>query len=138
MAVTNKPKTTIRTAGDAFVITAGFKLETVKNLAKYGKDNALKLVDKETKDPYFAVMTGKDTQISKFGVVFTGANRDGYAECTGFFPKTSMSEEAKKEFLRDNLAFAVNHINKIQEQIEEADVELQKVIATVDEAITIQ
>ena len=134
----NKPKTTIKTAGDAFVITAGFKLETVKNLTKYGKDNALKLVDKETKDPYFAVMVGTETQISKFGIVFTGANRDGYAECTGYFPRNSMSEEAKKEFLRDNLAYAVNYLNEIQKQIETEAVELQKVIAVVDAAIDIQ
>ena len=134
----NKPKTTIRTAGDAFVITAGFKLETVKNLIKYGKDSALKLVDKETKDPYFAIMVDNETQISKFGIVFTGANRDGYAECTGYFPKNSMSETEKKEFLRDNLAYAVNYLNEIQKQIEAEAVELQKVIATVDEAITIQ
>ena len=123
----NKPKTTIKTAGDAFVITAGFTLETVKDLIKYGKDNALKLVDKETKDPYFAIMVGNETQISKFGIVFTGANRDGYAECTGYFPKNSMSEKAKKEFLRDNLAYVVTYLN-----------ELQKVIAVVDAAINIQ
>ena len=134
----NKPKTTIKTAGDAFVITAGFTLETVKDLIKYGKDNALKLVDKETKDPYFAIMVGNETQISKFGIVFTGANRDGYAECTGYFPKNSMSEEAKKEFLRDNLAYVVTYLNEIQKQIEAEAVELQKVIAVVDAAINIQ
>ena len=36
MAENQKPQATIKALGDAFVITAGFKLETIKNLKKYG------------------------------------------------------------------------------------------------------
>lgn len=132
-----KTKATIKALGDAFVITAGFKLETIKNLIKYGKESALKLVDKETKEPYFAVITADETQISKFGIAFTGANEDGYAECTGYFPKASMSKEKKKDFLRDNFAYVVSHLNQVQAQVEAEEKALNTVIATVDEAITL-
>jgi hypothetical protein len=133
----NEVKATIKSIGDAFVVTAGFKYETAKNLIKYGKENALVLVDEKTKDPYFGVVLGDTTEISRFGITFTGANKEGYAECTGCFPKTSMSDEEKKAFLRDNLAYAVSYLNEVQKQVEAAEKDLKAIIATVDNAITI-
>ena len=131
-------KATIKSVGDAFVVTAGFKFETVKNLMKYGKGQALVLVNKETKEPYFAVTVGNTTEISQFGITFTGANKEGYAECTAHFPKPSMSEDNKKQFLRDRLAYAVAYLNDVQKQVEEEEKLLQKVMDTVDNAITIE
>lgn len=130
-------KATIKSIGDAFVVTAGFKLSTVQDLVKYGKDSALVLKDKQTKEPYFAVSVGSDTEISRFGITFTSASRDGYAECTATFPETSMTEEDKKVFLRENFAFVITHLNAVQEQIEAESKELAEVIATADSAITI-
>ena len=131
-------KATIKSVGDAFVVTAGFKFNTIKNLIKYGKDKALTLVNEKTNEPYFGVTVGTHTEISRFGITFTGANRDGFAECTGHFPKASMPEEQKKEFLRDNLAYAISYLNDVQKQIEAEDKTLKAIIDTVDNAITIE
>lgn len=131
-------KATIKSVGDAFVVTAGFKFSTIKNLIKYGKDKALTLVNEKTNEPYFGVTVGTHTEISRFGITFTGANRDGFAECTGHFPKTSMTEEQKKEFLRDNLAYAISYLNDVQKQIEAESKALKAIIDTVDNAITIE
>lgn len=131
-------KATIKSVGDAFVVTAGFKFDTIKNLIKYGKSQALTLVNEKTNEPYFGVTLGTHTEISRFGITFTGANREGYAECTGNFPKTSMSEEQKKEFLRDNLAFVVSYLSDVQKQVEAESKALQAIIDTVNNAITIE
>lgn len=130
-------KATIQTTGDAFVVTAGFKYETVQNLIKYGKEKALALVDEKTKEPYFGVNLGDHTEISKYGITFTGANRNGYAECTGCFPEASWSDEEKKDFLRDRLAYVVTYLNEVQKQVEAEEKTLKAIIATVDAAITI-
>lgn len=132
-----KAKATITALGDAFVITAGFKLKTIKNLMKYGKDTALKLIDKESKEEYFRVTAGKAAEASKYGVVFTSANKAGYAECTGLFPKAEMTEEKKKEYLVDNYAFVIAHLNTVQEQVAMAEKELEGVMSVVDESITL-
>lgn len=131
-------KATIKSVGDAFVVTAGFKFDVIKNLIKYGKEQALVLVDEKTKEPYFGVAIGTHTEISRFGITFTGANREGYAECTGNFPKTSMSEEQKKEFLRDNLAYVVAYLGDVQKQVEAEGKALKAIIDAVDNAITIE
>lgn len=131
-------KATIKSVGDAFVVTAGFKFDTVKNLIKYGKEQALTLVDEKTKEPYFGVTIGEHTEISRFGITFTSANREGYAECTAHFPENSMSEEQKKEFLRENLAYIVTHLGAVQKQVENESKVLKDIIDTVDNAITIE
>lgn len=136
MANETKNVATIKVLGDAFVITAGFKFQTVKDLIKYGKDAALTLKDKETKDPYFRVNVGSHTEVSRYGVVFTNANKEGYAECTGFFAETGMSEENKLQFIKDKFAFAINHLNEVATQVETAEAELNSVMKVVDNAIT--
>ena len=135
---TNETKNTatIKVLGDAFVITAGFKFQTVKDLIKYGKEAALTLNDKETKDPYFQVGVGPHADISKFGVVFTNANKEGYAECTGFFANTGMSEADKLAYIKDKFAFAVSHLNEVATQVTEAEAALNAVMKVVDNAIT--
>lgn len=135
MAENQKPQATIKTLGDAFVITAGFKLETIKNLKKYGMQDALMLVHEETKDPYFNISYGREAEASKYGVVFTGANAMGYAECTGSFPDIAMSDEKKREYLKDNFAFVIANLNKLQAPVEAAEKALDKVMAAVDAAI---
>ena len=130
-------KATIKSIGDAFVVTAGFKFETIENLVKYGKDKALFLTDKETKEPYFGVNAGTCAEISRFGVTFTGANKEGYAECTGYFPKPAMTEEQKKEYLRNNFAYVITYLNEVQKQVEAEEKDLKALIATVDGAITL-
>ena len=134
---TEKKTTTIKTLGDAFVITAGFKYETVDQLKKYGLEAALNLVDPETKDTEFSVNLGKCGEASKFGVTFTGANVEGYAEVTGTFPKASMSKEEKEKFLLDRYAHTISNLNKVQEQIEKSKDELDKLIATANKSIEI-
>ena len=131
-------KATIKSVGDAFVVTAGLKFETIQNLMKYGKEDALVLVNDKTKEPYFAVAIGKTTEISRFGITFTGANRDGYAECTASFPVNSMPEDEKKDFLRDRLAYVVTYLGEVQKQVEAEEKALKAIIATVDGAITIE
>lgn len=131
-------KATIKSIGDAFVITAGFKYETVKKLIEYGKEKALTLVDQETKEPYFAVTLGKVANASRFGITFTGANEAGYAEATGMFPKASMKKEEKEKFLVSHYAFVVTRLNEVQAQVEAAEKELNKLISTANASITVE
>ena len=138
MAEVKPNKATITALGDAFVLTAGFKYETVKNLIKYGKENALTLVDPETKDPYFRVSVGTEAEASKYGVVFTGANKQGFAECTGSFPSIGMSEEKKAAYLRDYYALVLANLNEVQAQVETAAKELDKIMELVDSSIEIK
>lgn len=138
MAETNTKKTaTIETKGDAYVLTAGFKYDTIKNLNKFGKGSALQLTEKDSKDVMFKVSTNAVASISAHGVSFTGANSDGYAEVTGCFPKASMSAEDKKAYLKDNFALILVSLNEIQTQVEAANKDLKGVMDNVDNAIKI-
>lgn len=128
----------IKAVGDAYVITAGFKFDTVVNLIKYGKDAALTLVDLETKDPYFAVSVGKTAEASKYGVVFTGADKNGFAQCTGSFPKLNMSEAEKAAYLKDNYAYTLANLTGISAQIVDAEKTLESLMKAVDASITIE
>ena len=131
-------KATIKAVGDAFVITAGFKFKTLKDLIKYGKSAALTLTDKETKEPYFKVNVGKVAEATKYGIVFTGANKAGYAECTGTFPQVGMTEEKKTEYLKDNFALVLANVNTVQTQVTAAEKELNAVMEVVDASITVE
>ena len=133
-----KTKATIVAHGDAYVITADFKLKTIKDLIKYGKESALTLIDTETKDPYFSVKTGKVAEASKYGVVFTSANRQGLAQCTGTFPAVGMTEEKKTEFLKDNFALVIANLNEVAKQVATAEKELNGIMEVVDASITIE
>lgn len=135
MATETRKTTTIKSVGDAFVITAGFKLQTVKNLLKYDGSKALTLFDEETKEPYFQVGIGCDNSVSKYGITFTNANKEGFAECTCYFPKAGMTEEQKKDYLKDNLALVINNINAVQEQVDFNAAALDKLIQETDAAI---
>ena len=128
----------IKAVGDAYVITAGFKFETVVNLIKYGKDAALTLVEPETKDPYFAVSVGKVAEASKYGIVFTGADKNGFAQCTGSFPKVNMSEADKAAYLKDTYAYTLANLTLIATQIVDAEKELESLMKAVDASITIE
>ena len=133
----NRETTTIRTMGDAFVVTAGFKYETLKNLKKYGKEAALTRYNEETKDPIFCVNVGKTAEISRFGVSFTGEDEQGYAQLTAYFPKPNMSKADKKAFLQDHLAHVVTELDLIQAQIEKEEKALERVMATFEKAVKI-
>lgn len=138
MAETNTKKTaTIETKGDAYVITAGFKYDTIGNLNKFGKSAALQLTEKDSKDVKFKVATSAIPSVSAHGVSFTGANSDGYAEVTGCFPKTSMSADDKKAYLKDNFALILVSLNEVQTQVEAAEKDLDGVMKNVDNAIKI-
>lgn len=128
-------KATIKTLGDAFVITAGFKLDTIKDLTKYGMGQALKLIDEKTEEEYFRVSTGEMAEVSRFGVVFTSKDPNGYAQCTGSFPELAMSDADKRNYLKDNFAFVITNLNKVQEHVVAAEKALDKVMADVDTAI---
>lgn len=127
----------IETKGDAFVLTAGFKYDTIHNLVKYGKGDALKLIEKENKDEKFRVSADKIASFSAHGVAFTGANADGYAEATGCFPRTSMSKKEKEEYLVENFALIIASLNEVQTQVESAAKDLDKVMGVVKGSINI-
>lgn len=138
MAETNTKKTaTIETKGDAYVITAGFKYNTIKDLVKFGKASALNLTEKDSKDVMFRVMTDSIGSVSAHGIAFTGANDNGYAEVTGCFPKTSMSADEKKSYLKNEFALILVSLNAVQAQVEAAAKDLDGVMKDVDNAIKI-
>lgn len=132
-------KTTIKAAGDAFVLTSAAKFEDIQNIIKYGKNKALALVDPETKDTYFAVGISKNqASANKNGVEFTGANSGGFAEGTFSFPEKNMSKEKKEAHLTDKFAGVLGNLTLVEKQIVAELTKLTAELAQVKETIVVE
>lgn len=138
MAAEEKKSTTkIEAKGDAFIITAGIKYDDIQNLIKYGKGNALTLINKETKETIFVVDIKSKGDVSKYGISFTSKNAQGFAEVTLNFKKLNMSKDEKTEYLKDNFAYVISYVDEIQKQVEEAVKVLNKLMQNATSAINV-
>lgn len=131
--VGNKPAPTnskIKIAGNAIVLTSKLKFDTIQKMEKYNR-NALCLVEvkNDEENEIFRISTGKLGSISKFGVVFTEANKDGFATATVLLPEGVTN---KKEWIKDNYATTLFMLADLEDAVETACAELEAAYAKID------
>jgi hypothetical protein len=92
----------------------------------------LQLVN-EQKEPYFKYATGNFSSFSKHGFTFVDINPDGYARATGMIDAGVTKEEAIELFAK-----TVANANKLEAQINAALAEFNELVASVEDAITVE
>lgn len=123
----------IKIAGNAVVLTSKLKLDTIKKLEKY-VPNALVLVSTEDNEEreIFRVATGKTGSISKYGVSFATADKDGFATITTNIPEDVTD---KKVYVKDNFATILLMLKDIEAVAETTLAEFEADYAKLDEEI---
>lgn len=123
----------IKIAGNAIVLTSKLKLDTIKKLEKY-IPNALVLVSTEDNEEreIFRVATGKTGSISKYGVSFATADKDGFATITTNIPEDVTD---KKVYVKDNFATILLMLKDIEAVAETTLAEFEADYAKLDEEI---
>ncbi len=123
----------IRIAGNALIITSKVKFDTIKKLEKYNND-ALVLCEQDNDEikEVFRISTGNSSSISKYGVTFMEADKNGYAVATILFPE---NVKDKKEYVKDNFGTALFMLEDLEATVETACAELEAAYAKLDEQI---
>lgn len=123
----------IKIAGNAVVLTSKLKLDTIKKLEKYVPD-ALVLVSTEDNEEreIFRVATGKTSSISKYGISFATADKDGFATITTNIPEDVTD---KKVYVKDNFATILLMLKDIEAVAETTLAEFEADYAKLDEEI---
>ena len=123
----------IKIAGNAVVLTSKLKLDTIKKLEKY-VPGALVLVSTEDNEEreIFRVATGKTGSISKYGVSFATADKDGFATITTNIPEDVTD---KKVYVKDNFATILLMLKDIEAVAETTLAEFEADYAKLDEEI---
>lgn len=125
--------TRIKIAGNAIVLTSKLKFETIQKMEKYNKD-ALCLIEakKDEEKEIFRISTGKLGSISKYGIVFAEANKEGYATATTLFPENVTD---KKAYIKDNFGTALFMLDDLEESVKTSCAELEAAYAELDKII---
>jgi len=119
--IDNAAKVTL--SGAAAVVVSDINLEDWKRVEKYAPE-ALKIVEDETGDVVFKVMTGDHGgSINKYGVVFGSHTNSGKATVTVLLDE---EVEDKVAALKDTIGSALLDLNDIERDIPEVLVEIQK------------
>jgi hypothetical protein len=128
------PKNRVKIVGNAYVITSKLKFETIKKLQKHD-DSALCLKEftKDEEKELFKIAIGKSASISKCGIVFVEADKDGYATATLLFPE---SVKDKKEYIKENFAKALFMLNTVEARAQYACTQIEKAFTELDDIIT--
>lgn len=123
----------VKIAGNAFVLTSKLKLETIKKMEKYNPA-ALCLVERRNDEDIeiFRISSGKLASISKYGIVFSEANKDGFATATVLLPE---GIDNKKEWIKDNYATALFMLRDLEDLVTTACAELDAAYAELDKYI---
>lgn len=123
----------IKIAGNAVVLTSKLKLDTIKKLEKY-VPGALVLVSTEDNEEreIFRIATGKTGSISKYGVSFATADKDGFATITTNIPEDVTD---KKVYVKDNFATILLMLKDIEAVAETTLAEFEADYAKLDEEI---
>ena len=123
----------IKIAGNAVVLTSKLKFATIQKMEKYNPA-ALVLVEtrKDEDVEVFRIATGKIGSISKYGVVFSEADKDGYAIATVLLPE---NVEKKKEYIKDNFATVLFMLADLEDSVTTACAELEAAYAKLDDDI---
>jgi hypothetical protein len=115
------------------MVVSKLKLETIKNLEKYENDAlCLKECSNDGEKEIFRIGTGKTASISKFGITFAEANKDGLATATMLFPA---DVKDKKQFIKDNYGKVLFLLNDVEYSANHAYKHIQEVFAELDNII---
>ena len=123
----------IKIAGNAVVLTSKLQFATIQKMEKYNKD-ALCLVEVKNDEEaeIFRIGTGKTSSISKFGITFMEANKNGNAVATIMLPEGVTD---KKAFIKDNYATALFMLADLEDAVETACAELETAYTKLDAEI---
>lgn len=125
----------IKIFGDAMVVISSISSQTLIQLAKY-KKNALQLLDKETKNPVFAMVVGATPGFNSNGITFASTTSDGFAEAT--LPiAPGMSSEQKANFVKDKFGYALLMLNTLETFIAGERDTMSAEFATIEAAIEV-
>lgn len=124
----------IKIFGDSFTVVSEIELETIKALKKF-KPEALTLKDQDGNE-VFAVTQGAIGMVSKYGVVFTSVDANGFATVTLGLP-TGLSNEEKINHVKETVAEALVKLNTLEDQIVEQASKLGQILNAVAGSIEI-
>lgn len=123
---------------NVFSVIANFSLDDLEKVRKR-KPKALKITEMVTEDgetyaeERFCVMKGTVGDISPYGIVFGDETvSDKKAVVTEFIPNGT---EDVRKYVADKIGMAVIHLNKVEEQVENALAEIKAEDELVDSSI---
>lgn len=132
----------IKILGNAAVLTSTLKVEDINKLARF-KPEALKIINKETKDEIFAISFGPKPSIgykpsiTSHGVSFTDKTEDGYAQTTITLPTGFKDDKDKMEYVKNQYGYILLNLNKLEDQAQEALNVTATEFANMEKAITL-
>lgn len=123
----------IKIAGNAVVLTSNLKFATIQKMEKYNR-NALCLVEVKGEEEIeiFRISTGKTSAISKYGVTFMEANKDGFAIATVLLPEGVTD---KKAYIKDNYGTVIFMLNDLEDAVVTACAKLEADFEKLDKEI---
>lgn len=121
-------------SGTVFTIESSHTLADLEKVANY-KPDALALAN-EAKEKYFFVLPGAFGTVSNDGVTFADEAPDGSGKAVVTIPLPATGGDAKKAIAAKYGPTIVN-MNKVEAQIAEALAEVDGMLASVEEQITV-
>jgi hypothetical protein len=114
----NEKTVKIRIIEDACILTSQLKLEDIKRIEKVCPKALSLYTTNEDGDleELFKVATGKTAIVSNYGIVFTKANKQGYAMITTLFPANTKD---KKQWVLDNYAKVLFMLKDVERNVTE-------------------
>lgn len=106
----------IKIVGSAVILTSKIKYADLQKMEKYS-NGSLALVVCTKDEEYtevFRVSTGKISNISRYGITFAEANKNGYAMATVLLPEGITD---KRAYIKDNLGDAIFKLDELEAQI---------------------
>lgn len=127
------PAKRVQIVGNAFVVTSKLPFEIIKKLEKYASNTlCLKERDHDEEKEYFRIATGKVSSISKYGITFNEANKDGFAIATALFPEKISN---KKRFIKDEFGKTLYMLQDVEQNATHAYAHFEKAYAELDSII---
>lgn len=104
----------ISIVGDAAVVTSTLSVEDIKTLKKYRPEALTLMGGEDGKEPVFAVELADGCgSISKYGITFSGATRDGEKKATLTLILKNVTGDVR-EYVADMYGSALAHLNEME------------------------
>ena len=112
-------------AGNALIITSKLKLNTIIKMEKFNKDL---LCIAETKNDevneIFRISVGKYGSLSKYGITFAAADKDGYATATILLPD-NVAYDKRVEYIKEEYGNAFLMLADLEDAITTAAAQIE-------------
>lgn len=123
----------VQIVGNAYVLTSTLSLDVLKKVEKYANTALCIIKSKNNEETeLFRISTGKIGSISKCGIVFAEANKDGKAIVTTLFPENVAN---KREYIKENFINIFQFLSALENSAERAYEHLSSTFANIDEMI---